>query len=115
MLVFKRSLLNLLNIVDFKTLKVVLGDNPSGQKKLDYLQIENVKVNFKMNSNIVVPNVFALSKYILSQLIHCFSGHASIASLKKNNKKSTYEGSTNKTTVLIIPLSHLSLGQGNQN
>ena len=39
MLVFKRLRLKILNIVTLLTLRVVLGDHPTGQKNIDYLQI----------------------------------------------------------------------------
>ena len=60
MLFSRRLHLNLLNIEILFTLNVVLGDHPNILKKLDYLQIEMVKVNPKTNRNIIVPTVCAL-------------------------------------------------------
>ena len=52
------------------------------QNNLDYLQIKIVKVKPHINRNIFVPNVCALPKQNLYQLIHQNFGHVSITRLK---------------------------------
>ena len=83
MLDFKRLHLNLLNIVNLLTLRVVLRKSPyHNQNNLDYLQIEIIIFNPHRDRNIVVPTVCAFSKRNFSHLIHTHCGHFSIFRLK---------------------------------
>ena len=59
----------------------VLGWNKS------YIQINIFKVNPHRDMNIVIPNLCALSKQNLSQIIHQHFGHVSITRLKPMARK----------------------------
>ena len=83
MWVLKRLHMNLLKIVIFLTLKIVLGYNPTGLKKIQTISKSKVfKFKPQINRNIVVPNVFALSKKNLYQLTHQRFGNVSITRLR---------------------------------
>ena len=53
------------------------------RNNLDYLQLENFKINPHRDKNIVVPTACGLSKQTLSQLIHQRFGNVSITQLKQ--------------------------------
>ena len=93
MLLSKRLYLNLLIIVTLFTLKVILGDQPTAQMFLDYLQIKIIKVNPHRDRYTVVLTVWSISKQNFYQIIHQRFGHVSVARLKLMAKKSTHGGS----------------------
>ena len=64
MLAFKRLRLKLLIIVVFLPSRFSWVLIYKTQNNLDYIQIEIVKVNPQIDSNIVLPTVYALSKTI---------------------------------------------------
>ena len=62
------------------------------QNNLDYIQIKNFKVNPHIYRNIVVPNVCAILKQNISQIIHKRFGNLYITRLKQIARKGLMEG-----------------------
>ena len=85
--------MNLLNIVTLLPLRVVIWISPyQNHNNIDYLQLENFRINPHRDKNLVVPTICRLSKQTLSQLIHQRFGHVSITQLKLMTRKGLMEG-----------------------
>ena len=67
-------------------LEITLTDS----KHLYYLEIEIVRFNPQRNRNILVPNICALSKHNLSQIIHQWFCHVYISRLKPMSRKDSW-------------------------